>query len=83
MDIMRSWPLHSGSNRYPVPPSMFYLPASNLFSSAECIWVSSEAFHDLPLWAGEYGEMRRKLLDYMIEETTNRLEKKCVDYSKL
>lgn len=53
--LFNYWPEFSGDNRYPVPhPTM---SPSEAFASAG------------NKWAGEYGEARLRLLDFLIEET--------------
>lgn len=58
-EVAREWPRHSGDDTYPVPHP----------------WMEAEEGFDScgALWAGvDYGGSRRELLDYLIEELTNR-----------
>lgn len=55
-EIFRTWPKFSGTLSYPVP-------STNPELSAEaCFHFTSDK------WSGEYGQLRRELLDYLIEE---------------
>lgn len=53
-ELAKGWPEHSGDWHYPVP----------------CEGKTAEAAYlTLPLWEGEYGAARLRLLDYLIEVT--------------
>lgn len=59
-DAFRAWELFSGDRRYPVPSVD---PDDTPFSS---FWDNRNA-HTPTLWTGEYGDLRRKLLDHLID----------------
>ena len=53
-ELAQGWPEYSGNWHYPVP----------------CEGKTAEAAYlGLPLWEGEYGAARLRLLDYLIEVT--------------
>lgn len=58
-DVAGEWPRHSGDDTYPVPHP--WMEAEEGFYSCDALWA-----------AGTYGDSRRELLDYLIEELTKR-----------
>lgn len=59
LDLARKWPKYSGDKTFPVP--------------YKC--EPSVAFTFLPLWQGEYGDNRRELLKFVIQQICNRRTK--------
>jgi hypothetical protein len=58
------WPKFSGSVGYPVPdPSGRELPGNKFY----------QAINTEKMWTGEYGDLRRELLDCLIVEITKDL----------
>ncbi|QLA10700.1 hypothetical protein TH2_134 [Shewanella phage Thanatos-2] len=53
--IFSKWPKFSGSYSYPIPSMTEGVSSSGIF------WND-----DIPLWAGVYGDLRRELLDFLI-----------------
>jgi hypothetical protein len=53
--LAMEWPKYSGCFWFPVPGPEGYL--------------ASEAYQNLPKWEGPYGDLRKELLDFLIERT--------------
>ena len=62
--LARQWPKYSGCDTYPVPAPKKYQQKPDPHCWAFCY---------LPNWQGEYGDLRRELLDFLIEELENEL----------
>lgn len=70
--FFKKWPEHSGLNNYPVPAvqgfecpyECFYNPATPCENNEWANW----------LWNSPYGEKRRQLLDFLIDEITKTLQ---------
>ncbi len=58
--LFERWPKYSGMGGYPVPS-----PVSK-FGAAEMYYYALE---ESLMWTGEYGDLRRELLDFLLEET--------------
>jgi hypothetical protein len=54
LHVAKFWTKHSGNFDYPVPSPIVTLNAV-------------EAFESLDSWTGKYGQLRRELLDFLIE----------------
>lgn len=68
--LFESWPEFSGDWRFPIkPPPGYHTP--------------QEAYSALHRWEGTYGEARRRLLDFMIEqlESGSRAPHPTFDYN--
>lgn len=59
----KDWDHFSGDARFPIPSHIKGLSPSDLFCSLE------------PRWSGEYGNLRRDLLDYLINKARYRVYK--------
>lgn len=57
------WKYFSGNHSFPIPSHIESLTPQELFWSME------------PRWSGEYGKMRRDLLDYLIKKVRYRVYK--------
>ncbi|ASD52153.1 hypothetical protein KNT64_gp201 [Pseudomonas phage PspYZU05] len=60
-ELFTKWPKHSGNILFPVPP-----PHNNTIEESEHPMGAYEAFSTCHLWEGEYGELRKELLDFCI-----------------
>jgi len=58
--LFRSWPKFSGDAHYPVPSGIERVSAQS-------------AYYQYAKWTGNYGKMRRKLLDHCINELEKEL----------
>lgn len=69
-DILRSlfteWPKYSGYPRHPVPSVTPDLTAPEQFNRVALSWAS--------FWEGEYGELRKELLQFCIDTLTKELK---------
>lgn len=62
VEIAKKWPKYSGSEGYPVP---YAFPAKpGYLSPYAAFWET----HSGCFWVGEYGVLRKELLDFCIEE---------------
>lgn len=59
----KGWVYFSGDHSFPIPSYIESLSPSDLFFSME------------PRWSGEYGNLRRDLLDYLIKKARYRVYK--------
>jgi hypothetical protein len=60
-EALRAWPEYSGWPYYPVPGPM--APGALPPARANPLW----ARRNLPLWEGEYGASRQRLLDHLAD----------------
>lgn len=58
--LFERWPKHSGTETYPVPSPDSTRSADAMFYYA----MDKDA-----MWKGEYGALRKELLDFLIQET--------------
>lgn len=58
-EALRTWPEYSGWSEYPVRGPM--APGALLPARENPMW----ARRNLPLWEGEYGDSRQRLLDHL------------------
>lgn len=63
-DIAQSWPKYSGDQHYPVPAT---------FSDETPRTAYAFAYTHEGMWGGEYGTLRKELLDYAISELEKEL----------
>ena len=70
--IFRKWPKYSGNSWYPVPH-----PCQNEYADEDDIrYLAEQAFEDEyadDMWTGEYGELRKELLAFCIEQLGKEL----------
>lgn len=59
-NLFQRWPEFSGNVGYPVPHPT--LAASSAYM------MGTYGLNDVSMWRGEYGESRRRLLNWMIDE---------------
>jgi hypothetical protein len=59
-EALRAWPEYSGWRYFPVPGP---LAKAAMPARHNPLW----ARHALPLWEGEYGESRQRLLDHLAD----------------
>lgn len=62
-DLSRHWPKYSGNINYPVP-------APGCLGGPDMA-KQAEVHYGCDAWAGEYGALRRELLDFIIERLEN------------
>lgn len=62
--LAQNWPKWSGDGTYVVPAPSWCQEKQDPHCWAYC---------NLPAWEGEYGELRRELLDFLIEELENEI----------
>ena len=55
--IIKMWPKYSGNSMFPVPSGDESIPP-------DCAYVYCQN-----VWEGKYGELRKELLDFLIEKT--------------
>lgn len=53
--VMQQWPKYSGDMKYPVPSTEDLLGPRHMYINSK------------NLWTGEYGDLRKELLDFLIE----------------
>lgn len=64
LDLAKAWPEHSGRHVYPVRDANCEIPR-----------VAFEHAHVTgTMWTGEYGDARRRLLDWLIDQTRTQGE---------
>lgn len=62
---MADWPEGTHCMAYPVPAPESYRPEMPRGEASDAYyWIRSD---QLNMWVGDYGEARRRLLDYLIE----------------
>lgn len=60
VELFKGWPKHSGNPKYPVP-------STYVEGAPPAIGAAMSMYYDTTdLWVGEYGELRKELLDYTI-----------------
>jgi hypothetical protein len=74
-----TWPMFSGSTRYPVPyvgKVLDCLGNEVKFKESEGLSVRAERAYIFGgyLWLGEYGDLRKNLLDHIINELEKELK---------
>lgn len=62
--IFKEWPNYSGDIRYPVPSLFPLISSENLY------------YHTDNMWIGEYGDLRKELLQFMIDSLKLALKTK-------
>lgn len=63
--LMKIWPMHSGRDRFPVPP------AKGSLNNAAGEFYNHQKFGTI--WVGEYGESRKALLSFLIAQVEARI----------
>lgn len=67
MDIAKKWPKYSGNPHYPVPfPNS--ISEKNATEQAEHAYELTDS-----LWVGEYGKLRRELLNFLIQNIEDKI----------
>lgn len=62
-DMMVEWPDGTGCRSFPVPD-----PNDNDFNASSVVFLSTDDY-----WSGPYGELRLKLLDWLIDKVETSL----------
>lgn len=82
-DHFALWPEFSGSKEYPVPPSKGFAK-THTTNLCEAYYFAEDAYDTRSeLWTGEYGALRKDLLDFLINMASAQLSNILTIHSRL
>lgn len=74
-ELWKTWEHYSGDETFPVPVPKFLDRVIQSYFSVDPKTAARESYSYLPKWEGEYGRLRRELLDFLIAKLEEITEK--------